>query len=222
MDIETYMRSAKHYRKFYKATPSPAFIPWHTQAHVLALETIKEPKDAKELTKFVFEMNDWLVDLQQWDGVPYVDMAGRFYDPKRKQLGNAHASATGVYLEGLIDAFELARRKNDAKRADRYRLTILRGLRNLMQLQFRSPEDMFYVTDKDRVFGGIRTEVYDSRIRVDNVQHALMGTQRILGRFSEPSFKWPQPAGTKTLPGAAKAPKLKDWQVEALKNKAPK
>jgi hypothetical protein len=222
MDVATYMKSAKYYRKFYKATPSPAFIPWHTQAHVLALETIKEPKDAKDLTKFVFEMNDWLVDLQQWDGAPYVDMAGRFYDPKRKNLGSAHASATGVYLEGLVDAYELARRSNDAKRADRYRLTILRGLRNLMQLQFRSPEDMFYVTDKDRVFGGIRTEVYDSRIRVDNVQHALMATQRILARFSEPSFKWPQPAGTKTVPGATKKPVLKDWQVEALKNKAPK
>ena len=59
-----------------------------------------------------------------------------------------------------------------------------------MQLQFKSPEEMFYVNRPERVLGGIRTEVYDNRIRVDNVQHALMGTQRILARFDAAAFAW--------------------------------
>ncbi len=214
IDAETYLKSARYYRKFFKAAPSPAFVPWHTQAHVLALESI----DAPELAKFVFEMNDWLLDLQQWEGAPYPDVAGRFYDPKRKQLGQAHASATGVYLEGLIDAYELARRSGDAKRAERYRLVILRGLRNLMQLQFKSPADMFYVTQPERVLGGIRTEVFDNRIRIDNVQHALMGTQRILARFGEPGFRWPQAKGAATA--TARKP-LKPWQIATLKQGKP-
>jgi hypothetical protein len=198
-------------------------VPWHTQAHVLALESI----DAPELAKFVFEMNDWLVDLQQWDGAPTLDVAGRFYDPKRKHLGRAHASATGVYLEGLIDAYELARRSDDAKRAERYRLVILRGLRSLIQLQFKSSADMFYVTQPERVLGGIRTEVYDNRIRIDNVQHALMGTLRILARLGEPGFKWPPRDGAKTGAAAVTPPPtrkkpLKDWQVAALKRKPDK
>ncbi len=212
IDAETYLRSARYYRKFFKAAPSPAFVPWHTQAHVLALESIQAP----DLAKFVFEMNDWLLDLQQWESAPYPDVAGRFYDPKRKQLGQAHASATGVYLEGLVDAYELARRSGDAKRAERYRLAILRGLRNLMQLQFKSPADMFYVTQPERVLGGIRTEVYDNRIRIDNVQHALMGTQRILVRFGDPAFHWPQPKGARAA--AAKKP-LKPWQIAALEKR---
>lgn len=211
IDAETYLKSARYYRSFFKKKPSPAFIPWHTQAHVVALESIEAP----DLVKFVFEMNDWLVDLQQWQGAPYPDIAGRFYDPKRKTLGSAHASATGVYLEGLIDAYELARRSGEAARADRYRLTILRGLRNLMQLQFKSPEEMFYVNRPERVLGGIRTEVYDNRIRVDNVQHALMGTQRILARFDAAAFAWPG-ADRAKAPPAAKRP-IKAWQAAALK-----
>ena len=69
-------------------------------------------------------------------------------------------------------------------RAQAYRLAILRGLRSLMQLQFRDGIDMYYVGRTERVQGGIRTEAYDNTIRVDNVQHGLMALLKILARMS--------------------------------------
>jgi hypothetical protein len=62
---------------------------------------------AGQLEQFILEMNDWLVDLQQWEGVA-PDLAGRFYDPPN-DYGAPHASSDGVYLEGLIAAYRVAR-----------------------------------------------------------------------------------------------------------------
>lgn len=169
----------KYYRKWHLENRNPAFIPWHTQAYVKLLKLRPYP----EMRDFVFEMNDWLLDVQQWDGVDYPDQRGRFHDPNRP-FGPPHASSTAVYLEGLIDAYQLAVMEKDEARRKRYRTAILRGLRSLMQLQFTDGVDMFYISQRERVYGGLRTTVYDNRIRVDNVQHALMGIQRILKTFN--------------------------------------
>jgi len=184
---EAYMRAFRHYRGWFRADPNPAFIPWHTQAHFVARDLIDEP----ELDGFIFEMNDWLLSMQQWDSAPYADLLGRFYDPERQHLGPPHASATGVYLEGLIDAFELARLYGDAPRQSGYRRAILRGARSLARLQFKTDDDMFYISQRERVEGGIRTETYNNEIRVDNVQHGLMGLQRVLERFTPDDYTQP-------------------------------
>jgi hypothetical protein len=123
-------------------------------------------------------MNDFLSDFQQWDA-PYDDLRGRFYDPDRKSFGPPHASSTGVYLEGLTDARMLAREVGDVTRHQRYALVIKRALRSLMQLQFVNAIDTFYISKPERVLGGVRTKEYDNSIRVDNVQHSLMGLQKL-------------------------------------------
>lgn len=99
-------------------------------------------------------------------------------------------SSTGVYLEGLVDAFEMAREVGDKQRQENYRLAIVRGLRSVMQLQFDSELDMFYVPEllRDRVYGGIRETVYNNEIRCDNVQHNLMGVLKIINTFQETDF----------------------------------
>ena len=55
-------------------------------------------------------------------------------------------------------------------------IAILRGLREVLQLQFADDVDMFYLPPGFRkyVAGGIRTTEYDNVIRIDNVQHNLM------------------------------------------------
>jgi hypothetical protein len=144
----------------------------------------------RALSDFVFEMNDWLLGVQQWDAGPgNPDVQGRFYDPGRP-FGPPHASSTGVYLEGLIDAHTIALAIGDSRRAESYRMAILRGLRSVMQLQFDQDLDLYYVRerDRDRVRGGIRTEVYDNRIRCDNVQHTLMAVLDILDRWRDAQF----------------------------------
>lgn len=166
---------------------NPAFIPWHTQAYY---KLWRLTEDAA-LRDFIFTMNDWLVDemLQPLEQHIYRDTHGRFYNPQRP-YGPPHVSSTGVYLEGLIDAFELARHVGDQQRVERYRRAIRLGLRSVMQLQFVDEVDMYYVPVplRDRVRGGMRTTVYNNEIRCDNVQHNLMGILKIVDGFSQQDY----------------------------------
>jgi hypothetical protein len=182
---ERFMKTFRYYRRWHLAEENrnPAFVPWHTMAYHRLWRLERDD----ELASFVFEMNDWLLDVQQWDEVPYDDLRGRFYDPDRP-FGPPHASSTGVYIEGLIAAYDLAKRVEDEQRAERYRLAIRRGLRSAMQLQFDDGSDMYYVTKPDRVSGGLKTNPYDNEIRVDNVQHNLMGVLEILERFDKKDY----------------------------------
>jgi hypothetical protein len=164
------LESAAFYGRWHLANRNPAFVPWHTRADAILYELSGEPW----LCTFVFEMNDWLLPLQQWAEAPAPDFAGRFYDPAQPGFGPPHASSTGVYLEGLAEALRLADQAGDQARATAYRRAIWRGLRSLRQLQFKDHRDAFYIGQRERVLGGLRTEAYDNRIRVDNVQHALM------------------------------------------------
>lgn len=167
--------SFQTYRDWHRNNRNPAFIPWHTQAYRL----LYEDTAITELREFVFEMNDWLLPMQQWESAPAPDLMGRFHDPKHPNYGPPHASSTGVYLEGLADALYLAETANDAGRAARYRTAIRRGLRSARQLQFLDEIDMFYISRRDAVHGGLRTETYNNEIRVDNVQHNLMALLRL-------------------------------------------
>ena len=178
--------STSHYRTWHRENRNPAFVPWHTQAAFLRWKATGDDS----LRAWIFEMNDWLLSMQQTEATaPYPDVLGRFYDPRRPHYGPPHASSTGVYLEGLIDAFSLAREVGDARRQEAYRRAIVGGLRSAMQLQFVDEVDLFYVGEPDRVRGGLRTRVYDNAIRVDNVQHVLMAVMKILDQFEPEDYR---------------------------------
>jgi hypothetical protein len=176
---QRFMRAFRYYRAWHRDNTNPAFIPWHTQAY---FKLWRQTRD-RELAEFIFEMNDFLAGYQEWDDARYPDTRGRFYDDERRGFGPPHASSTGVYLEGLIDAYQLAVELDDERRAARYRTTIVRGLRSLMQLQYQDDVDAFYIAQRERVLGGLRTTVYDNTIRVDNIQHSLMALLKILPTF---------------------------------------
>ena len=172
-----------HYRAWHRADPNPAFIPWHVQAYCRFFRREGDP----DLAAFVFEMSDWLVTLQQRLGPP--DTKGEFFTAETAHFGPPHASSTGVYLEGLVEAFLLARDLGQVQRADSYRRAILLGLRSLMQLQFRDGSDMFYLARRARVAGGLRSATFDNTIRLDNVQHGLMAIWRILAVFGPGDYR---------------------------------
>ena len=161
---------ARHYRR-----RNPAFVPWHTQA----CASLYSLTGHQEFADFAFEINDWLLPMQQWDGLP-PDMKGRFYDPLRPEFGPPHAASTGAYLEGLALATDLARKTGNQTRISAYELAVSRGLRSLRQLQFRNSSDAFYISRKRRVIGALRTEVYDNAIRADSAAHALLAATSIL------------------------------------------
>ncbi|MDE0390808.1 MAG: hypothetical protein OXI57_01920 [Rhodospirillales bacterium] len=154
---------------------NPAFVPWHTQA----CASLFAQTGRRAYADFVLEMSDWLLPMQQWDGL-MPDLRGRFYDPKRPEFGPPHAASTGAYLEGLADALALARAVGDGSRAAAYDRAVRRGLRSLRQLQFRDERDAFYISKKTRVMGALRTEVYDNAVRVDSAAHALTAAVKIM------------------------------------------
>ncbi|WP_283179164.1 hypothetical protein [Gemmobacter sp. 24YEA27] len=178
------MASFRYYRDWHLADPNPAFVPWHSQACVMLWEDL----GASELAEFVFSRNDWILQMQQWGGRLHPDFQGRFYNPDRPDFGPPHASSTGVYMEGLADAWRLAQRLGDAARAERYATALRRGLRAIRQLQFRDRRvDGFYISRPEAVMGGLRTEAYNNEIRVDNVQHCLMA---LLKLERDADFNW--------------------------------
>ena len=182
--LRKFMKSFHYYKTWHLSHRNPAFIPWHTQAYYNIWLLTKND----ELKDFIFDMNDWLISvMQKDDNNTYKDLDGRFYS-QRPYYGPPHASSTGVYLEGLIDAYKLANTVGDSERQENYRIAILKGLRSVMQLQFSDDVDMFYISEKGRVAGGIRTTVYDNEIRVDNVQHNLMAVIKILMEFERKDY----------------------------------
>jgi hypothetical protein len=185
--LDRFMKSMRYYREWHREQRNPAFIPWHTQAYYKVHRLTEEP----ELADFIFEMSDWLLAMAQWHhNTTHADALGRFHDPEHPEYGPPHASATGVYLEGLIDAFELARRLGEDERRERYRLAIVRGLRSVEQLTMRDDLDMYYMSPEARVqmHGGVRTTVYDNIVRIDNVQHNQMAILKILEIFEDDDF----------------------------------
>ena len=167
-----------YYRTWHRTHYNPAFIPWHTQAYALLYEVTGD----RQFLDFIFEMNDGLLAMQQWypaSSKLYPDVQGRFYNPNA-DYGPPHASSTGVYLEGLADAYRLAVQTHDADRIQAYERVIWRGLRSVRQLQFRDAVDLFYISKRAAVQGGVRTTVYENVIRVDNVQHCLMALLKLM------------------------------------------
>jgi hypothetical protein len=74
------------------------------------------------------------------------------------------------------------------ERREFYRLSLIRGIREMMQLQFVDDVDMFYVRDRKYVEGGIRTTLFDNRIRCDNVQHPMMGIIKVVRHFGADEY----------------------------------
>ena len=186
--LEQWMAAFVRCRRRHRRARNPAFVPWHTQACVSLFAQTKR----RELAEFVFEINDWLLPMQQWDGLT-EDLRGRFYDPRRPWFGPPHAASTGAYLEGLADALALARALGNESRAAAYQRAVDRGLRSLRQLQFRDHRDTFYISRKERVLGALRTEAYDNAVRIDSAAHALAAAIKIL----RPVQIQKQPARTK-------------------------
>ena len=157
-----------YYRQTLRYTP---FIPWHTMAYWHAYQATKDT----EYAEAIFEMNDWLICIQDIDDCETPDIAGRFYRYEHAFNGPPHSSSTAVYVEGLAYAYDLAKSFGHKSRCEAYIDSIRYGLRSLFQLQYRT-ENSFYLTKKDRVLGGIRTTVTDNQIRCDNTQHTIMAS----------------------------------------------
>ncbi|MGH7858372.1 MAG: hypothetical protein ACREQY_13695, partial [Candidatus Binatia bacterium] len=159
--LRRFLESFRYYRAWHVAHQHPAFVPWHTLAFARAWWAMKNA----ELASFVFDMNDWLAGMQQWDGAAFPELRGRFYDPKHPYLGPPSSATTAGGLQALLAAHRLATAVGDSGRAGAYWSAVLRGFRSLLQVAFLDEVDVHYVRDRRRVQGGLRRTVYDNVIR---------------------------------------------------------
>jgi hypothetical protein len=166
----------KKYVKEIEEYYSPTFVPWHT----ISLAKIYEIKLNSSYVEAIISLNDKLIEIQDDDN---VSVLGRFYDPDYPEYGSPHSSSDGVYTEGLAYAYEIAKLTNDSYHIDSYRIGIILGVHNLINLQYDSKDE--------KINGAIKYSIGDNRIRVDSTQHAIDALNKVLEVFSKyNNSKW--------------------------------
>lgn len=163
--FQTYSAAIQDMIRLGTAQYAPYAPAWFTQpfAKMYVITRDTQYRDA------VFLINDNVV---KWYDINKEYQAYFDYDgmlaPKSWHYGNV--SITSASLESLCDAAYVAKLSGDAERFKKYSFVIRRSVAYLMRLQY-TPENTYYVKNKERALGGFKTDLVNSKIWMDNVWH---------------------------------------------------
>jgi hypothetical protein len=118
-------------------------------------------------------MNDWLIDSHQNVYDKYLDKIGGF--PK-----TTPKISTSSYMESINDAYSIAKKISDQEHEAKYKDSIKKGIRYILQLQY-TKENTYYFIEPELVIGGFKQSLTNNYIRNDFAQHsffALMKTSQ--------------------------------------------
>jgi len=135
-----------------------SFLPWTISAFVSLYEQSPEPKYAD----YVLMLSEHLLTQQNLDSDDEV-------------YGSFHilpSANTGSYMEGLGDAIHLAELIGDEELLKLYQEHAKMGYRWLLSLQY-TEADQSLMKRPEMAMGGIRTNVFDAQLRIDNTQHTI-------------------------------------------------
>lgn len=165
-------KAVVYYRAWWKDHRGMAFVPWQTAAWTEAFVQTKEPAFAA----FVYEMNDWLCELQYdhldphrllWYGGFMKWANGKAHDTP-PTIGSAR------YAESLAEARRAARVGSDPARYQHYTEVLQRGLQFVARLQYTDANTQhFEEWYRPRLVGGFHASSQDGNLRLDYAQHAL-------------------------------------------------
>ncbi len=158
------------YTDYWQDSKQGPFVPWQVRAYARFFELTGNPK----YKEFCFELQDWLLDT-------YPPLSLEQNKAKAGALTRALAS-TGVYTEGLVRAYALARQAGDEERMKRYGRALAGCVRYLLGLQFR-PEDVFWLQNPDRVIGALATKPLHNDLRLDYTYHAISALHLLTTSF---------------------------------------
>jgi len=164
--IDSVKNAFPYYRSYWRDNKNTAFIPWHTQVYSLLFNYTNDP----DLIDFIFEMNDWLIDNHQIFNSQYPDEIGGL-------PYNTPMISTSSYLEGINDAYTLAKNVNDAYHMEKYANSIMLGTRFILQLQFNE-NNTFYLENPNKAIGGFKKSLICNELRIDHTQHAVMALMK--------------------------------------------
>jgi len=184
MNEQAVRRGRDFYWRYWRREKEPAFIPWQTAAHA---ELVARTKD-RTSAEFVFEMNDWLVQLQ-YRGDAKAGWVGGF---AAYIEGEVVAMEPGIssasYAESLSDALHVAQIMKDSVRERRYSESLYAVLRFINQLQYEpSAVSHFMPEYRPKLVGGFRAGLRQGTVRIDFTQHATLAMCNVLAAESFPS-----------------------------------
>lgn len=160
---EALRRALPYYRAHFRRRRSSAFVAWQMAAYAHLFRITGDSEHAD----FVFELADAILPLQHVGGeVAYPDYIGGY------RGGSVPGIPSATYTEGVLEAYDLARRRGDRERAARYQRASLLATLFTLRLQF-TLENAYYVRHPDRALGAFRASLADSTLRIDHTQHAL-------------------------------------------------
>jgi len=169
---ELVRKAMPYYRQVFKQSPHPTFVPSQTAAFA---EAFMQTKDAT-FASFVFEMNDWLVQLQ------YAQL-----DPRRQTWFGGFQSyeggqivatppdfQTALYAQSLAEACRVTRQIPDLDRYNRYRTSLVRSLQFLTTLQYTDEACQHFAAHyRPAVVGGFHPSHQDGNLRVEDTAQSV-------------------------------------------------
>jgi hypothetical protein len=159
--LDSVKKAFPYYRSYWRNNKNSIFIPWQTQAYRLLYQETGNVESAG----FVFEMNDWLIDNYQSIGSGSPENMGGF--PR-----NNPDIFTSFYLEGINDAYSVAKSVNDSVRVNKYANSIKNGTSFILQLQLTKMERN-YPKNPARAKGGFKYSFTIDEQRIDYTLHAV-------------------------------------------------
>ncbi len=125
--VQAVEKALPYYRTYWRENQNTGFIPWQTRAYrKLYLATGKS-----EISDFIFEMNDWLLDQHPSENCSHFDFSKK-------------GIVTAVFMEGMVQAYLQAKDVGDTERAACYKTFVQEGADYIISLQVSDPEDPAY------------------------------------------------------------------------------
>lgn len=149
-----------YYSAFWEREKHGPFVPWQ----IRAFHDLYRIDPRPEYRTYVFSLMDWMLDTMPPLG---ADRGWAFAGSLR-----AMPASTGVYMEGLVHAYLLARDTNDEARTARYGAALAGGYRYLLGLQFKDT-DVHAFARPEKVFGALATKPTNQELRLDFTYHGM-------------------------------------------------
>jgi hypothetical protein len=170
--IDMVRKALAYYRPWWQTHKSREFVPAQTAAYAEAYLATKD----KAFAEFVFEMNDWLCELQYvnpdprhplWNG-GFMTWSGGSKIETAPQIDSACCA------ESLAHASQVTRDCADVTRHQRYGEGLEHCLQFLSTLQYTEANTQHYADwYRPRLLGAFCASHQDGNLRIDYTQHAL-------------------------------------------------
>jgi len=164
-----------YYSNYWQNNKNITSIPW--QSSVFA-ELYRITLD-DQYADFVFEMNDWFLNTKiQYDttNTPDISYIGGF-----QNFGPVKVT-TGGFLKGLIEAYDIAKRKQDKERMEHYGKATVGMTKFILNFYFRLNWDDIYCSKKlNKLF----KLLVNNGLVFDHIAHSTVGLTKLLKYMSK-------------------------------------